>query len=614
MKKAIVIGLDGLEPKVVDAMQARGEMPNMRKLQELGGYSRIRTTYPAQTPVAWSSFTTGTNPGGHGIYDYLNRDLKTYLPVLALTRYEQKNAFVLPKVVNLRRGTPFWNLLSAAGIPSTIIRCPCTYPPDEINGRMLSGVGVPDIRGGLGTSTFYTTRSGEHAEHSEKVIQVTIQDSGKISTHLIGPRDPRTRSDFTHDIQLQIDTRAGKVIVQSQGQPANLNVGLGQWSDWLKVKFKIGMLQSVRGMVRFFLNRLEPDFELYASPVNYDIDAPLFPISHPAEYAGELQARLGPYYTSGMAEDHDGLNNGRFDETAFLDQIQIVLDERKRMVLYELNRFTQGFFFTVFDTPDRLTHMFWRFREIDHPANKAGLPTGFMDAIQQHYRQLDEIIGLVMKAASPDTLIIVLSDHGMNSFQRGLNLNTWLCENGFLALKNGAKPGEENGDFFHNVDWSHSKAYALGLGTIYLNLRGRELQGILSPDEANQVKQAIVNGLTGLPDPERGHVAVRSVLTQEQLYSGPFVNEAPDLVVNFSEGYRVSWDTPLGGVPAGLFTDNTNKWGGDHVIDPSLVPGVLFMNKPFNQDAPSLVDMAPTILSYFNLPSGLKMEGRNLFT
>lgn len=611
MKKVIVIGLDGLEPKIVEAMQARGELPNLHTLREQGGYSRIRTTYPAQTPVAWSTFTTGTNPGGHGIYDFLNRDLRTCLPVLALTRYEQKNAFVLPKVVNLRRGTPFWNLLSAAGIPSTIIRCPCTYPPDEINGRMLSGVGVPDIRGGLGTSTFYTIRSGEHAEHSEKVVQVTVQD-GKIDTHLIGPRDPRTHSDFTYDIHLQIDQRAGKVIVQSQGTPNKLEVGVGQWSDWLKVKFKIGMLQSVRGMVRFYLNRLEPDIEFYASPVNFDIDAPLFPISHPVEYASELQGRLGPYYTSGMAEDHDGLNNGRFDEAAFLAQTHLVLEERKKMVFYELNRFSQGLFFTVFDTPDRLAHMFWRFREADHPANRAGIPSGFSQAIEEHYRELDQIVGQVMKAATPDTLVIVLSDHGMNSFQRGLNLNTWLCENGFLALKNNAKPGEDNGDLFKNVDWSRTKAYALGLGTIYLNQRGREVQGIVSPDEAGSVKQAIVSGLTGLPDPERGQVAVRSVYTQEQLYSGPYVNEAPDLVVNFSEGYRVSWDTPLGGVPAGLFADNVNKWGGDHVIDPALVPGVLLMNKPFSQNDPSLVDMAPTILSQFGLPPGPQMEGKNL--
>ena len=164
MRKVIVIGLDGFEPKIAESMIAQGKLPNLARLQEQGGYSRNKTTYPAQTPVAWSTFSTGTNPGGHGIFDFLGRDTNTYLPVLALSKYEQKNAFVPPKVINMRRGVPIWDLLTQAGIPSTVIRCPCTYPPDKIQGKMLSGVGVPDLRGGLGTSTFYTTRQGVRPE------------------------------------------------------------------------------------------------------------------------------------------------------------------------------------------------------------------------------------------------------------------------------------------------------------------------------------------------------------------------------------------------------------------------------------------------------------------
>lgn len=608
MKKVITIGLDGFEPKIAEAMLGRGELPNLRALREMGGYSRIKTTYPAQTPVAWSTFSTGTNPGGHGIFDFLSRDPKTYLPILGLSRYEQKSAFVPPKVVNLRRGTPFWNLLSAAGIPSTVIRCPCTYPPDEINGRMLSGVGVPDLRGGLGTSTYYTTQKDVIADHSERVLTVTVQD-GKVKTYVIGPRDPRTRSDFTFEINLTIDSRAGKVIIQSQGSPEKLEVGVGEWSDWLKVRFKLGLLQSIRGLVRFYLRRLEP-FEFYASPVNFDPEAPLFPISHPAEYARELEARIGTYYTAGMAEDHDGLNNGRFDETAYLHQCHLVMEERRKMMLLELNRFSQGFFFCLFDTPDRLQHMFWRFREQDHPAYPGEAKLELFQAIEEHYRQCDRIVGEALKFADDETLFICLSDHGMNSFQRGLNLNTWLYENGFLALKDGETPGE--GDFFKNVNWDKTKAYSLGLGVIFLNLRGREANGIVHPEDASQVKEAIIRGLTGLKDPQRSKVAVRSVVTREQVYRGPFVAEAPDLIVNFSEGYRVSWDTPLGGVPEGLFADNTRRWGGDHVIDPLLVPGVLFMNKKFNPADPDLVDLAPTILKALGVAKGKEMEGKDL--
>jgi predicted AlkP superfamily phosphohydrolase/phosphomutase len=612
MKKVIVIGLDGLEPKIVEALLATGELPNLAKIREQGGYTRLRTTYPPQTPVAWSTFTTGTNPGGHGIFDFLRRDPKTYLPALALSRYEQKNMFLPPQVVNLRRGSPFWELLSQKGIPSTVLRCPCTYPPDNIKGQMLAGVGVPDLRGGLGTSTFYSSSEDVKAEESEKIVHVRAETSGAISTYLIGPRNPKSSADLRFDFTLHLEPEAKRVTLRSEGHPKLLEIREGQWSDWLKVKFKAGMLQSVHGMVRFYLTRLAPVFELYASPINFDPDAPLFTISSPPEYASELAKKLGTFYTTGMAEDHDGLNHERFDEVAYLEQCQGVLRERRKMMLYELERFKAGFFFCLFDTPDRLQHMFWRFREPEHPANRGELDLEMARVIEDHYRACDAIVGRAWQYADDQTLFIVLSDHGMNSFQRGIHLNTWLYNNGWLALQKGLQPGEEVGDFFRGVDWSRTKAYALGLGGIYLNLKGREEKGIVAAGEAKAIKAAIIKELTGLVDPERDLEAIRSVVTREQIYSGPYMDEAPDLLVNFAAGYRVSWGTPLGGVPAGLFENNTKKWGGDHMIDPSLAPGILFMNRLFHNQEASLVDLAPTILAALGVSKGPAMEGSSL--
>jgi predicted AlkP superfamily phosphohydrolase/phosphomutase len=613
MKKVIVIGLDGVEPKLVKPMLDAGELPNLARLREQGGFSCVRTTYPPQTPVAWSTFSIGANPGGHGIFDFLRRDPKTYLPALALNRYEQKNRFLPPQVVNLRRGTPMWELLTKAGISSTILRCPCTYPPDKIRGQMLAGVGVPDLRGGLGTSVFYTSAENVQAEESEKVVQLRTNGSGAIPTYLIGPRNPKTGEDFQFDITLHLEPEKSQVVLQSEGQPKMLEIRVGAWSDWLKVKFKVGLLQSVRGQVRFYLARLAPVIELYASPVNFDPDEPLFPISSPPEYAGELASRLGSFYTAGMAEDHDGLNHERFDEMAYLEQCQGVLRERVKMMRYELEHFKEGFFFCLFDTPDRIQHMFWRFREDGHPANQNGEAIDPMRrVIEDHYRTCDTIIGQALQYADDQTLFITLSDHGMNSFQRGIHLNTWLYDNGLLALQKGVKPGEEAGEFFQNVDWSQTKAYALGLGGIYLNLKGREEKGIVDKDEADALKAAIIKGLTGLADPERGQVAIRSVVNREDIYSGPYVDEAPDLLVNFSPGYRVSWGTPLGGAPEGLFEDNTKKWGGDHMIDPGLAPGILFMNRPFRGENASLADLAPTILEALGVPKGPAMEGSSL--
>lgn len=612
VKKAIVIGLDGLEPKIVEAMLRSGRLPKLARLQQQGGFARVGTTYPAQTPVAWSSFATGTNPGGHGVFDFIGRDPRNHLPVLALNRYEQKNAFLPPQVVNGRRGTPLWELLSKGGIPSVVLRHPLTYPPDPIRGRMLAGVGVPDLRGGLGTGTLYTSGQGYKSEEGETVVQVQPDASGVVRTHVIGPREPKNRSDLTMEVALQIDRPANRIVLTSGGQPKELEIRPGQWSDWLKCKFKVGPLLSVRGMVRFYLLRLDPVFELYASPVNFDPDAPLFPISSPPEYAKELQARVGVYYTAGMAEEDAGLKNRRLTEAAFLQQCELVLREREAMMRYELERLREGLFFILYDTPDRLQHLFWRFLEDGHPANRGDVTPEMKQVIGEHYQRLDGIVGEAYQYVDDQTLMVVLSDHGMNSFQRGLNLNTWLYENGLLALQPGTRPGEEAGDFFRCVDWTQTKAFALGLGGIYLNLQGREAKGILKLDDVEAVTEGIVRGLTGLVDPMRGAIAVRSVNTRAQLYAGPYAGESPDLLVNFAPGYRASWGTPLGSVPEGIFQDNTKKWGGDHCIDPALVPGVLFMNRPFDGDHASLVDLAPTLLAALGQPKGPAMEGRNL--
>jgi predicted AlkP superfamily phosphohydrolase/phosphomutase len=317
-----------------------------------------------------------------------------------------------------------------------------------------------------------------------------------------------------------------------------------------------------------------------------------------------------------MVEDHTGLSNGRFGEEAYLAQCDDVLRERERMMLFELERFREGLFYVLFDTPDRIQHMFWRFGESGHPANTEDAETlrEYARVIEAHYQRCDEIVGKALAAADDQTLFITLSDHGFNSFQRGVNLNTWLHDNGFLALRNGMKPGHEAGEFLKHVDWGRTKAYALGLGSIYLNVRGREGDGIVAPDDAPTVAREIASGLRGLVDPERCVEAIRSVSTRAEVYSGAYAEESPDLVVNFAGGYRVSWTTALGGIPDVLVEDNVKKWGGDHIIDPALVPGVLFMDRSFRGDGARLIDLAPTILAALGVPKGAAMEGGSLLS
>jgi predicted AlkP superfamily phosphohydrolase/phosphomutase len=622
-KKAIVIGLDGLEPTIVESMLERGELPNLARIRQTGSYSRLRTTYPAQTPVAWSSFATGTNPGGHGIFDFISRNPATYLPDAALSHFAPpKNMFSPPQVVNQRKGVPFWQTLSQAGVPSVVLRCPCTFPPDEINGHMIAGVGVPDLRGSQNKGTFYTQKMDVPAGESEQVI---ILDSGDdLKTHVIGPRNTKQSpaSDAVCPIRVQVKLESCSLAIEAGGSPARIEVKEKSWSEWIRFKFRLSMLQSVTGIARIYVRQIQPHVEFYISALNFDPAAPLFPVSAPAAYAKDLIEEIGLFSTLGMAEDHNGLNNGRLDEAAFLGHCELVLEERERLMRFELNRFKDGFFFLLFDTPDRVQHMVWRFRDPEHPGYEPDLARDFSGLIEQHYARCDKLLGPVLENTDENTLLIVLSDHGFNTFRRAFDTNTWLWQNQLLTLKNGKKPSEDMREGLSEVDWSRTYAYATGLGGIYLNMKGRERDGILEEDsEAERVRDAIQSEMPQALDSLKNRRPIRSVWRRESIYSGAYVADAPDLLVNFCPGYRVSWQSAVGGFANSLIEDNTRKWSGDHIVDPEAVPGIFFMNKPvvapplsgcLRQGGPAIVDLAPTILNYLSVSVPNVMEGTSL--
>ncbi|HEV2716433.1 MAG TPA: alkaline phosphatase family protein, partial [Terriglobales bacterium] len=460
-KKAIVIGLDGLEPSIVESMLERAELPNLAKVRAGGAYTRLKTTYPAQTPVAWSSFATGTNPGGHGIFDFISRDPETYLPDVALSRFEKpKNIFSQPQVVNQRSGVPLWQVLTQAGVPSIVLRCPCTFPPDSLNGKILAGVGVPDLRGSQSKGTFYTQSKTATAQENEQVIFI---DSGpELTTRVIGPRNTKQSppNDSFCEICVRVDKSGRKLVINTGGAHEKVEVPERSWSEWVRFKFKLSILQSVSGIARFYVRQLEPHLEFYASAVNFDPAAPMFPVSSPGNYAKEISDQIGLFSTLGMAEDHNALNNGRLDESAYLQHCELVLAERERLMRFELDRFTEGFFFMLYDTPDRVQHMMWRFRDREHPGFEPDLSPELSTRIEEHYRRCDALLSAVLDRVDENTLLIILSDHGFGTFRRAFDTNTWLWQNGLLALKNGRKPDGSLSEGFPPVDWSKTYAYA----------------------------------------------------------------------------------------------------------------------------------------------------------
>ncbi len=537
VKKLIFLGFDGLDPKITERMMSEGKLPHFSRLKNQGGYRRLRTTYPALSPVAWSTFATGVNPAKHNIYDFLSRDLRTYAPELSSAR-------VTRKAVEMRRKSEtFWKILGRNLVSSTILRVPITFPPEEFNGRLLSAMCTPDLRGTQGTFSKFPGDAGE----------------------LTGPEGEC------------IPFRVSAGVLEIQGQ--RLPLGAGEYSPWVRLKFP-----SARGIARF----LQTQNGVYVTPVQIDPEAPALPISHPRYYATYLAKLLGSFSTLGMAEDTWALNEAAIDQAAFLDQAALIQKEREAMFFSALERTRHGVVACVFDASDRVQHMCFN----DAPV------------IEALYRDMDRILGQTLPYVDTDTAIFVLSDHGFCAFRRGVNLNAWLLREGYLTLDG------EPGDYLAGIDWARTRAYTFGLGGVYLNLRGREAQGIVAPEQADTLRRELAERLSGLCDD--GAVAIARAYLSTDLYRGPYLGAAPDLIVGYADGYRASWDAAVGKVTDEVFVNNTKAWCGDHCVDPHLVPGVLFSNRPLHAQDPGIEDMAPTALRLFGIQPPAWMEGSSV--
>jgi predicted AlkP superfamily phosphohydrolase/phosphomutase len=410
-------------------------------------------------------------------------------------------------------------------------------------------------------------------------------------------------------MSIVLDRAACRARVQLDGTAVDLKEK--ELSDWITLSFKAAPGIKVSANCRMMVTEMGEHFSLYVTPLNIDPENPAMPISHPSYYATYLAKRIGPYCTLGLAEDTWALNEGVIDDATFLKQAYDIDRERERMFFVALDRLRKGTLTCVFDGVDRIQHMFWRYFEKGHPAARGAAANGNADAIEKIYRHSDELVGKVMGRLRKGDLMMVVSDHGFASFRRGVNLNAWLLSKGWLALKEG---GDGTVEWLRDVDWSRTKAYALGLTGMFLNIEGREAKGIVKPgEEAAKVKAEIMAALKGLRDAGTGETAINEAFDTVKLYSGPYLQNAPDLIIGFNAGYRTSWDGATGVVSGPVFEDNTKAWSGDHCIDPRLVPGVFFASRKIDRKDPALVDIAPTVLRLFGLEPPAHMDGKPLY-
>ncbi len=617
VKRLIVVGLDGFDPGLAKEFAAQGLMPNFDRLAKEGCFHPLGTAYPSISPVAWSSFATGVDASRHNIYDFLTRDPCNYMPVLSSTDIR-----ALPRTLNLglakvpfgqrtiyrllQKSQPFWKLLGAQGVWSSIIRVPITFPPQKFkNGTLLAGMCVPDLQGTQGSFSFYSTRERKGDKHiGGQQYQVRLKD-GCVESKLTGPpgKDGHAmKCPFVARFEAD-----GKVTFEVG--TAKATVGVREYTPWLTIPF-----ENCTGIARFYVQTWEDQtVEIYVTPINIDPNAPAMPISHPFVYAIYLAKMMGPYATLGLAEDTWALNERLIDEEAFLKQSWLIFEERKRMLWDVLEKTKKGFVTVVFDTTDRISHMFYRYLDPSHPANAGKDVEKHKHVIRDLYAKMDSFLAEVRAKVGndPDTVLMVISDHGFCNFRRGVNLNTWLKQEGYLVLKEGQ---ETSGDWFAQVDWEKTRAFTLGLTGIFVNRKGREAKGIVEPGpELDKLCAEIKAKLERLTDPHVGERVVKEAFLTRQLHSGPYADMAPEILVGYHRGFRHSWDCATGSVSKDVFTDNTKSWSGDHCVDPRLVPGVFWCNRKIGVSDPNLLDIAPTALDLFGVDAPSYMQGRRLF-
>jgi len=622
-KRVIIYGIDGIDPSLVRKFIKEGVLPNFKRLADGGTFSELRSTYPPESPVAWSSFITGSNPGRHGIFDFLHRDLKTYLPTLSMAEIRAPEKTIglgkyriplsAPKVLPLRKGTPFWKWVSDHGIYTTVLRVPVTFPPEPFQGVLLSSMGIPDLRGTQGTFSFFTPANGSQNPMEGGEI-IRIQKNGpRIQSHIVGPEDTSLKRSGSCRVPIEFETNGTRDRITIRVQNNTLELGVGEWSDWVEVAFPMSFGSKAHGICKFYLNSLEPEFELYQTPINIHPEKPAIPISYPNDYAKYLSKSIGLFNTLGIQEDTWSLNEEKLDETTFLDHCYQILHERERIFFHELENFRKGLLVNVFDTVDRVQHMFWRHMDPSHPNHDKEKAEKYGNVIRDLYIYMDDLLGKVLERVDKNTTLMILSDHGFKPFRYVVHLNTFLFKNGFIGLKDESKG--ESGQFFRNFDWSKTKAYSLGLGGIYINQKGREPLGIVERgEETEKVKKEIIRKLEEFVDPVSQQKPVHKVYRREDLYQGKYVEKAPDLVVGFAEGYRSSWQTSLGGAPANPPVEiNRMNWSGDHCMDPSFVPGIFMANRKLSASDPCIWDLAPTTLHQFNIDIPEEMDGKVLF-
>ena len=637
--RVVVLGFDGFDPRLCERMMDAGELPNLAKLRDNGGYTPLGTAIPPQSPVAWASFITGGNPGIHGIYDFIHRDPKPENPDAPFEPYYSA-ARTLPAVGGwevgdykipltfwpfnddgggtelMRQGTAFWEYLDSAGVPIWLYDIPANYPPSPSkygNLKCLAGMGVPDLLGTYGTYQYFSKSTFRKRTESGGIRKPLIFKRDVAKAKLTGPPNTLLKHPEDTEIDFEVYRSPDKPMARVEIQDQTLILQEGEWSDWVPVSFGLTMPpflpdESADGIVRFYLQQVRPDFRLYVSPISADPRNPgEMQITEPPDLIENIADEVGLCYTTGFQEEYNAIKNEVLNEEEYFKQANDVFHERLELLKYAVRHYEDGLLFFYFSSTDLQAHIFWWDSDEPHPTRDEVMAKRYNEAIVELYRTMDGVVGDILDRFGDKATVMVMSDHGFCNFKRQFNLNRWLRDEGYV------QPATASSLLGPDVDWSRTTAYGLGLNGLYLNLEGRERFGVVTSEQRDALLEELRTKLLAITDPVNGQPVIKEVYRADEVYSGPYTGIAPDLIVGYYRDYRASWTGILGNMDEALLADNHNQWSADHCIAADEVPGVVFANRPILHPNPSLIDMAPTILEQFGVQPPADMQGRSLF-
>jgi predicted AlkP superfamily phosphohydrolase/phosphomutase len=625
-KKMLVLGFDGMDPGIVKRLMEQGQLPNMQRLGEQGVFTMMHSTIPPQSPVAWGSFISGADPGVFGIFDFIHRNPENHNPMFAQSDILPSRWLVnlgkyqIPlkpgKVVLHREGRAFWDYMEERDIPATIVKVPTNYPPSASHQRTLAGMGTPDLLAGYGIYSLFTSDENESQSDisPNNVYYAYIDEHNVMEGQIEGPKNDLVKDgeNVVVPFKVYVDNKHKTARIDIQGK--EILIAEKEYSDWVEINFSmISHLASISGMVKFYLMEMGKRFRLYISPTHINPRDPALPISTPSSYSRELVDRVGLFHTIGLPADTKALSQGTFSMENYITQSLSVFGESCRLFDYELQRFScqkDGLLFFYFSSLDQGQHMFWALNDKEHPYYHPEESRKFAYITDEMYRKFDRVLGKALKSIDPGIPVLVMSDHGFGPFRRAVNVNNWLVQEGYLKLS--ADSGGEEISILEYADWPASKAYALGLNGLYLNLKGREKEGTVGTAERRRLLEEIKGKLENLIDPKNGNKVISCAYISEDNFSKNFISRAPDIILGFDRGYRINDKSAIGSLSQEIVSDNMNWWSGDHCVDPKKVPASFISNFKIQRQVPDIRDIAPTILKYFGIATPAQMTGKAL--